>query len=148
MLSISEQRSNMVTRELGGLTKIWLQENGALATTLIPQIIISRDLGKASVTPQTRPWFRPANVILRKYCKRCSLSFADEETTHLETILRHKCFWFLGLWRWKRGRLAWLLDRLGQGGGWQLLQNGRSVALGDRGEGGGRNLDITQSVRI
>ena len=83
------------------------------------------------------------------------LTIADEETTHLETILRHKCFWFLGLWRWKRGRLAWLLDRLrqgggwhhllGQGGGWQLLQNGRSVALGDRGEGWWRRLNVTSN---
>ena len=72
------------------------------------------------------------------------LTIADEETTHLETILRHKCFWFLGLWRWKRGRLAWLLDRLWQGGGWQLLQNWRSVALGDRGEGWWWRLNMTR----
>ena len=71
------------------------------------------------------------------------LTIADEQTTHLETILRHKCFWFLGLWRWKRGRLAWLLDRLGQGGGWQLLQNWRSVALWDRGEGRWWCLNMT-----
>ena len=73
------------------------------------------------------------------------LTIADEQTTHLETILRHKCFWFLGLWRWKRGRLAWLLDRLRQGGGWQLLQNWRSVALGDRGEGWWWRLNMTSN---
>ena len=46
----------MVTRELGGLA----------TTPLIPQIIISRDLGTVYVTPPIRPWFRPANVILRQ----------------------------------------------------------------------------------
>ena len=71
------------------------------------------------------------------------LAIADEQTTHLKTILWHKCFWLLGLWRWKRGRLARLLNRLGQGGGRQLLQNWRSVALGDRGEGWWRCLSMT-----
>ena len=71
------------------------------------------------------------------------LTIADKQTTHLETILRHKCFWFLGLWRWKRGCLARLFHRLGQGGGRQLLQNWRSVALGDRGKGRWWRLNMT-----
>ena len=156
MLSISEQRSNMVTREIWRLgqnmvTREWSFGHNTYSTN----------------NHLTRSWqglCHTSDPSMVSSCKRdfeeilqtlfsIFLAIADEQTTHLETILRHKCFWFLGLWRWKRGRLARLLHwlgqgggrnrLLGQGGGRQLLQNWCTIALGDRGEGRWRRLNIT-----
>ena len=67
---------------------------------------------------------------------------------YLEIVLRLEHLRLLGFWRWEGGCLAGLLGRLGQGGRWKLPQHWGSVTLGDRGEGGGRHLDMTQLVRI
>ena len=68
--------------------------------------------------------------------------------SYLEIVLRFQHLRLLGFRRWEGSGLAGLLGRLWESGRWELPQNRRSVTLWDRGESGGKNLDITQLVRI
>ena len=72
----------------------------------------------------------------------------NQNIFYLEIVPLFQHLWFLGFGRWEGGGLARLLGRLGQGWWWQLPQHWGSVTLGDRGEGGGRHLDMTQLVRV